>query len=47
MNEITKIRTGTIAQTFSDKCLTPLFWATIAYAFGFFHGYSRRKRKAE
>lgn len=44
MNQIIT-KQNTLSQTFSDKCMTPLFWAVIAYSFGFFHGYSRRKRK--
>jgi hypothetical protein len=35
-----------VAQTLTEKCLTPLWWLAIGYAFGFFHGNGRRKRKA-
>jgi hypothetical protein len=37
--------TGTVAQTLTEKCLTPLWWLAIGYAFGFFHGNSRKKKK--
>jgi hypothetical protein len=44
-NEVTRKQTGTALQTVTEKCLTPLWWLAIGYAFGFFHGNGRRKKK--
>ena len=45
-NEVTRRQEGTIAKTLTEKCLTPFWWLAVGYAFGFFHGNGRRKKKA-
>jgi len=45
MNQLVKKEPGTALETFTEKCLNPVFFIAIGYAFGFFHGNSRRKRK--